>query len=166
MTAGADTRASWSGRPPPAMARRMRASNSAASDWRKSSRSASISGSTGSAMAAQASLRVASARAAKVAIEAASADSGPGAASAAWRMAASSRAASTGDQLGDEIGLGREIAVDRAGGDAGALGDGGDLHRRHAVLDGERAGGLEDGLLARGQPADHAFGAAVGHGNE
>ena len=62
---------------------------------------------------------------AKVTIAAASADSGPGAASAAARARDLRAPDSAGDQRGDEIGLGGEIAVDRAGRDAGALGDGG-----------------------------------------
>ena len=115
----------------------MRASSSAASDWRKSSRMASTCASTGSAITAQASRRSLSARAAKVAMAAASADSGPGAASAAAFMAVEFAAGDGGHQLGDEIGLGREVAIDRAGGDAGALGDRGDLHRRHAALGGD-----------------------------
>ena len=85
-------------------------------------------------------LRCRSARAAKVAIAAASADSGPGAASAglaAWPRV--SRSAIAADQRGDQIGLGREIAIDRAGRDAGALGDRRDLHRGHAALGRNRA---------------------------
>ena len=131
--------ASCSGRWPPSIAAPMRAASSAASDWRKSSRTASTCASTGSAITAQASRRSVSARAAKVTMQAASADSGPGAASAAARMAAISRSATRGDQFGDEIGLGREIAIDGAGGDAGALGHRGDLHRAHAALAGDGA---------------------------
>src|SRR5674476_1121009 len=52
------------------MAMAMRPSSSAASDWRKSSRMASTSASTGSPITAQASRRSASAREAKVAIDA------------------------------------------------------------------------------------------------
>ena len=95
---------------------------------------------------------------------AASADNGPGAASAAAAMAVSSRPATAADQFGDEIGLGREVAVDGAGGDAGALGDRGDLHRRHAALGGDFRGRGQDRLLALGQAADHVLGAAIGHG--
>ena len=71
-----------------------------------------------------------------------------------------------GDQLGDQIGLGREVAVDGAGGDTGARGDRGDLHRAHAALggDGRRRG--QDCLLPLGQTANHVLGAAIGHSNE
>ena len=104
-----------------------------------------------------------SARAAKVAIAAASADSGPGAASAARRIARDFALGDGGDQRGDQIGLGREIAIDRAGGDAGALGDRRDLHRRHAAFGGDRARGVDDRARGGGQPADDVVGAAIGH---
>ena len=68
-----------------------------------------------------------------------------------------------GHQLGDEIGFGREIAVDGAGGDAGAPGDGGNLHRCHAAFGGDGRRRRQDSLFALGQPANHVLGAAIGH---
>ena len=71
-----------------------------------------------------------------------------------------------GDQFGNQIGLGREVAINGAGGDAGAFCDRSDLHRPHAAIGGNLRGGFEDRLLPLGQAANHVFGAAVGHGNE
>jgi hypothetical protein len=64
----------------------------------------------------------------------------------------------------DQLGLRGEIAIERAGRDAGPRGDRRDLHRRHAAFRGERAGGGDDRLPALGQPAGDILGAAIGHG--
>jgi hypothetical protein len=71
-----------------------------------------------------------------------------------------------GHQFGDEIGLRREVAIDCAGGDAGARGHGGNLNRRHAPLRGQCGRRRENRLLALGQMTDHVLGAPVSHGNE
>ena len=95
---------------------------------------------------------------------AASADSGPGAAGGNLH-GIELAAGDCRHQLGDQIGLGWEVAIDRAGGDTGARGDLRDLHRRHAAFGGDGARGIEDRLLALGQPANHVLGAAIGHAN-
>jgi hypothetical protein len=63
-----------------------------------------------------------------------------------------------------EPGLGGEVAIDRAGGDAGALGDRRDLHRRHAAFGGGVGGRGQDGGPSSGQPAGDVFRATIGHG--
>ena len=53
-------------------------------------------------------------------------------------------------QCGDEIGLGGEIAIDRAGRDPGAGGDRRHLHRGHAAFGRRIAGGGQDRIAAGG----------------
>ena len=65
----------------------------------------------------------------------------------------------------DELGLGREIAVDRAGGDTGALGDRRNLNGGHAIGRRDLAGRRQDCVVTGGKPADHVFRSAVGHAN-
>ena len=66
-------------------------------------------------------------------------------------------------QRGDEIGLGREIAIDRTGGDPGADGDRCDLDRGHSAFGRGLAGGRENCGPAGGKPTDDIFGLAVRH---
>jgi hypothetical protein len=68
-------------------------------------------------------------------------------------------------ELGDEIRLAREIAIDGAGRDARALRDRRNLHCANAALDLRRAGGSEDGVAAGGEAARHALCAAIRHGS-
>ena len=70
------------------------------------------------------------------------------------------------DQLGHQLGLGREVAVDRAGRDAGALGHRRDLHRRDAALRRQRARRRQDRVVPRGELASDVVGAPVGHDKE
>src|SRR5580704_10386976 len=63
----------------------------------------------------------------------------------------------------DQIGLARKIAIDRAGGDAGALRHRRDLHRRHAAFAGRVARRGDDRRMAGGEPAGDVFGAAIWH---
>ena len=144
----------------------MRVSNAPASALRYFTRASSTSRSTGSAISAKASRRSASARTPKVATAAASADSGPGAASAAFDSAAISRLRERRDELGHQLGLGGEIAVDGAGRDAGALGHRRDLHRRDAAFRGERTRRRQDRVVPRGKLALDVVGAAIGHSKE
>ena len=65
----------------------------------------------------------------------------------------------------DEFGLGREVAVDRARRDTGALGDRRNLHGRHPVGRRDLAGRRQDCVVTGGKPADHIFRSAVGHAN-
>ncbi len=67
------------------------------------------------------------------------------------------------DQRADQFDLAGEIAIDRAGGDAGALRDRCDLHGRHAARGRRLARRLDDGVVAGVQPADDVLGAAIGH---
>jgi len=69
----------------------------------------------------------------------------------------------SGNDFGDEVILGRKIAVNRAGGDVGALCDSGDLHRAHALFADDRLRCAEDRLLTLCEPAGHILGAAVRH---
>ena len=69
-----------------------------------------------------------------------------------------------GHQRGDEIVLGREIAVDGAGGDAGAFRHRDDLHRAHPAFARQRPRRGDYGLMAGGKARDHPFRAAIGHG--
>ena len=96
-------------------------------------------------------------------IAADSAESGPGAPAAARRSAPISRSDISVEHRRDQIGLGREVAIDRAGGDAGARGDRRDLHRRHAAFARYLPRGGDDGVMARGQPAGDILRAAIGH---
>jgi hypothetical protein len=66
-------------------------------------------------------------------------------------------------QRADEIGFGGEVAVDRAGGDAGALGHRGDLDGRHAAIAGRLSCRGQDRVMAGRQAANDVFGAAIGH---
>jgi hypothetical protein len=67
------------------------------------------------------------------------------------------------DQFGDQVRLGREIAIDGAGGDIGADRDRGDLHRGHAALGSGIPRRRQDGAAPRreafydlmGPPVDH-----------
>ena len=123
-----------------------------------------MSVSTGSAITAQASSPVAQgARAPKVAIAAASADSGPGAASAARRTASISLLGDAFDQRADQFDLAGKIAIDGAGRDARARRDRRDLDRRHAARRRGVPRRIDDGVVAGVEPADHIFGAAIGH---
>ena len=69
-----------------------------------------------------------------------------------------------GDQFGNQVGLGGEIAVDGAGGDIGPDRDRRDLYGSHTALGGGVSGSSQDGAAARceafhdlmGPPIDHA----------
>ena len=71
-----------------------------------------------------------------------------------------------GQHLRAQLRLRREVAVDRAGGDAGLLGDGGDLGVAPAALGHQVAGGGQDARAlileadddGRGAPVDHGWG--------
>ena len=65
----------------------------------------------------------------------------------------------------DEFDLRREIAVNRAGGDTGALRDRRNLNGRHAVGGRDFACRGQDCVVPGGKPADHVFRSAVGHAN-
>ena len=67
------------------------------------------------------------------------------------------------DQRGHELGLGREVAIDRAGRDAGARRDRRDLHRAHAGFRRKRTRGLNDRIVTGGKPPDDILGAAIDH---
>ena len=138
-------------------------SNSATSDLWHAVRSPSISRSTGWAKMAHASRRRSDTRAANVTMPAASADNGPGAAAAAMSDRGSFLCGDTLDQGRNEVVLRRKIAIDRAGGDAGACRNRDDLHRIEPVLACDLARGYDDGIAARVQPLDDTFGAAIGH---
>jgi hypothetical protein len=60
-----------------------------------------------------------------------------------------------GHQRGDEISLGREIAVDGAGGEAGAFRHRDDLHRAHPAFARQRPRGRDYGLMAGGKTRDY-----------
>src|SRR5208282_2327500 len=68
------------------------------------------------------------------------------------------------EQRRNKIGLGREIAVDRPGRDAGAAGDCRDLHRRHAAFARRLPRRGNDGVAACRQAAGNVLCAAVRHG--
>jgi len=67
------------------------------------------------------------------------------------------------DQRSHQLDLGRKIVIDRAGGDAGALCNGHDLHGRHAAFDREVARRDQYGVMPRGELAGNIVGPAVGH---
>ena len=67
------------------------------------------------------------------------------------------------DQRADQFDLAGEIAIDGAGGDARPRRDRRDLDRRHAARGRRVARRIDDGVVAGVEPADHVFGAAVGH---
>ena len=77
-------------------------------------------------------------------------ESGPGAPAAARRKAPISLLGDLRQERGDEIGLRREITIDRARRDAGAGRDGGDLHRRHAAFARHLPRRRDDRVMARG----------------
>src|SRR5207253_1508527 len=68
-----------------------------------------------------------------------------------------------GGKFGDQVGLGGEIAVDGAGSDSGAFGDGRNQHRAHAAFIGGGPSRRQNGLAPFGQPAGNTVGAAIGH---
>jgi hypothetical protein len=68
------------------------------------------------------------------------------------------------DQRPHEVGLGREIAIDRPGRDAGACRHRSDLDGAEARFGRDRACGRDDAVVAGGEVLQDAFGAAVGHG--
>jgi hypothetical protein len=67
------------------------------------------------------------------------------------------------EDLGEQLGLRREVAVDRAGRDPGPRGDRGDLRLPVAAVGDELAGGGDDSLTRRRALALGAGGRAVGH---
>jgi hypothetical protein len=69
-----------------------------------------------------------------------------------------------GDQFGNQLGLGGEVAVDGAGRDIGANRDGGDLHRRHAALGRSVPRRRQDGATPRRQPLYDLMGSPIHHG--
>ena len=68
------------------------------------------------------------------------------------------------DQSGDQFRFRGEIAVDRAGRDAGPLGDRRNLNGGHAALGGGSLGGRQNRFVTGGQLADHIFSLPVRHG--
>ena len=68
------------------------------------------------------------------------------------------------EQCGDQIGLAGEIAIDGSGRDAGARGNGRDLHRRHAAFARRRPRRADDRRMPGREPAGDILGAAIGHG--
>src|SRR5262249_20803012 len=64
----------------------------------------------------------------------------------------------------NQLGLGGEIAIDRAGRDAGPLGDRHDLDRRYALFGQRVTCSRQDRLPARSELADYSLGLPVGHG--
>ena len=69
-----------------------------------------------------------------------------------------------GDQFGNQIGLGGEIAVDGAGGDIGADRDRGDLHRGHAALGRGVPRRRQNGAAPRREPFYDLMGSPIDHG--
>jgi hypothetical protein len=69
-----------------------------------------------------------------------------------------------GDQLGNQLGLGGEVAVDGAGRDIGADRDGSDLHRRHATLGRSVPRRRQDSATPRRQPLYDLMGSPIDHG--
>src|SRR5262249_20527049 len=65
-------------------------------------------------------------------------------------------------ERGDELGLGGEIAIDRAGGDTGTRGDRRNLNRRHAAFGRGVAGGRQDRIVAGGGLAGNVCRSAGG----
>src|SRR5581483_3457073 len=63
-------------------------------------------------------------------------------------------------------GLGREIAIHGACGDARAPGNSGDLHGRHTVLARQRPSSRQNRVLPRGELLDDLFGATIRHRQE
>ena len=68
-----------------------------------------------------------------------------------------------GDQFGNQLGLGGEVAVDRAGRDIGADRNRGDLHRHHAALGRSVPRRRQDGATPRGQPLYDLIGSPIDH---
>jgi len=69
-----------------------------------------------------------------------------------------------GDQFGHQIGLGREIAINRAGGDTGALGDIGDLHRGHAAFGSRIPRRRQNGAAPRREAFYNLMSPPIDHG--
>ncbi len=111
----------------------------------------------------QASLRCDSTCTATVVTAAASAEDGPGAASAARRIAASSSRDTSA--ISSEISSAlEEVAVDGAGRDIGADRDRSDLHRHHAAFGRSVPGRRQDGATPRRQPLYDLMGSPIDHG--
>ncbi len=69
-----------------------------------------------------------------------------------------------GDQFGNQLGLGGEVAVDGAGRDIGADRNRGDLHRRHAAFGRSVPRRRQDGATPRRQPLYDLMGSPIDHG--
>ena len=69
-----------------------------------------------------------------------------------------------GDQFGNQVGLGGEIAVDGAGRDIGADRDRRDLHRGHAAVGRGVPRRRQNRAAPRRQPLHHLMGSPIDHG--
>ena len=155
---------SCAGRCPARTAASIRAAISPEISRRLASRDAETSTSTGSARMPQASLRCDST---------CHGDGGNGGGQRRGRPGRGIRRAADrgqfvardlGDQFGNQLGLGGEIAIDGAGRDIGADRDRGDLHRGHAALGRGVPRRRQNGAAPRGQPLHDLMGSPIDHG--
>ncbi len=68
-----------------------------------------------------------------------------------------------GDQLGNQVGFGREIAINRPCRDIGPGRDRGDLDRGHPTFRSRFTGGIEDSMPARRKTAHDLMSSAINH---